>query len=382
MTLGGKRRPAGLRRVSRADATFILQEDSSEFRGPANGRRVAAQSLVALRPDKPHAARLLLVTPSETAYWGAMAQVIPVLGVGLVLEVRVLASRPLFKENKYYRRMSSTIWVVAALCIALSLTTALSSMRTDRSPGQVADSLALGAVVYAASAVLLSPVLDLILVGNSDLVGRLLAASPKRWRLKRSLRHNAKKLGSAIASHRSSLYDHLSQWDRMRSEIHDQLERAIEVERLGASLGLETPPDLQKLVGNVHDHIAGLRLAFADATARRDEAETRWRAKIREENNYGKWCEYALPQVLDAINKDAALQADFLAASQLAQAGAGAAPVYLPASQSTDEVGFIIEIPAQRLATWRDIPYLVRDSKEFEYLQEDMVDADPPTAGV
>jgi len=167
------------------------------------------------------------------------------------------------------------------------------------------------------------------------------------------------------------MFETLSYQERIRDLLLGDIESAEKMEDLAATANPEQLEAIREFVETARCRRDHAEVEVVRVTEQRDESLLSWRAKVREENNFKKWCEYALPRLLDSVREEAELLAAFLAASQAAQGGVGGKPVYLPPSQTTDDVGFIIDLPPRRLATWGDVQHFVRSPKEFEALEAD-----------
>jgi hypothetical protein len=180
------------------------------------------------------------VTDAERAYWSIVAQILPVLGLTLVLEARLLVqayqqhASSLVSGRTIARRWQLGFLTVSGLVIAVGLLTALSALSRDVPPGAVLARVLEVNIAAAVGVLLVNPLVSVVLASEPKWVRRALNWSPKRrvdqWRVLRQL----SRLGWQVARLRSTVGDDLREMEAMVLE-NRSLIQTIEAE------GIEHP---------------------------------------------------------------------------------------------------------------------------------------------
>jgi hypothetical protein len=117
--------------------------------------------------------------PTDAAYWTVVAQVVPVLALALVLEMRRSAGHWNAKYA-WQRRAESTAYIIVGLALYSSFGAALGAIRGHR---PMVNAAAVSILLQLSFSLLaLNPLYYAAISGNQDLVGRLFAGRLRRVR--------------------------------------------------------------------------------------------------------------------------------------------------------------------------------------------------------
>lgn len=174
------------------------------------------------------------MTDAERAYWTVLVQVLPVLGLALVLEARTLAEA--FRQHAqalpgggvFVRRWQLSVLTFSGLAIAFGLMRGLAALGDDEPPGAVEATLIEVAVPLAVGGLLINPLLSVVVASEAAWVlQRILRWSPKRrlqaWRILREL----SRLEGRIARLRSQAFDDLQRTKELTADTQGLLDLAV-----------------------------------------------------------------------------------------------------------------------------------------------------------
>jgi hypothetical protein len=214
------------------------------------------------------------VTESERAYWSILAQIMPVLALALVLELRsvvqyVQARKRSLGAAAWQLRWQMFLLSVTGVSVAFMTLGSVGALREDAAPGAVVSFIvSFVALPLAIGTLVLTPITNAIIATDPSWWQQFLAWSParnrRRRRRNRLLRDNARRLQRLRAtSYRQYL---------QVSALHDE---CIEM-MTGANDEPNLPSDL----------VERLMVQTERAAERREKYRQLWRAAIVREHNY------------------------------------------------------------------------------------------------
>jgi hypothetical protein len=187
----------------------------------------------------------LAVDPSND-YWAAMAQVLPVVALGIVLEVRTIVTNWTAQIPRWFRALQSVSWAAILLILALGENTALRALRG----GAVAEgwpALCEWGVAAGLSILVISPALEVLIRANPELAAGLFSLHPllalKAWRLDRSAGNYMRIVFQSIEHMELRLYLQLSQvrdMERWLSQAEDEIRSQYASARAESQSQLDT----------------------------------------------------------------------------------------------------------------------------------------------
>jgi hypothetical protein len=193
---------------------------------------------------------LLLGAVPNSEYWATIAQVLPVLGLAIVLEARTISQRWTPETPKWLRFTQSLIWVVPLVLLAIGESAALRALRGV----QVWPwwTLLMEITISAAISVLfLAPALELLTKGYAEAAARIMTGG---WlpRLRLALlEHREYRQHRKLHTLRAWLWQHLN-W-------HEAVDRIIAsgVARLRTLAETSESPQKEEAEEELREAIAG-----------------------------------------------------------------------------------------------------------------------------
>lgn len=297
--------------------------------------------------------------PSDVSYWSAMAQILPVFGIGMVIEFRVLTTQSAYRESPVYRLIQGIAWFGVALVLALSTVVALAALETDRTPSDLESAVAQFAVAAAAASLIVSPLLSAVLTSNADVPARVFAMSPRRLLYRFSVRRSFRRAFRKVLILRHETAAWLGKWEAVLEEEYRQ-RRRIEA----------FPRPWTQEVQELHDQAMKL---IASAETDTEQARRMFRGAVRTEVNVSVWANYAFRVLAEAHGRVARNDAKYIADSiALGAPGASGRAVQLPLDLQPDDGGFLHPVPVAGVPAFPDLDFIITDPDFFEtYVSED-----------
>ncbi|NYJ06587.1 hypothetical protein [Petropleomorpha daqingensis] len=246
---------------------------------------------------------------ASSDYWAAMTQVLPVVALAIVLEIRLVVSRWNEGFPRWLRALQSTLWAGILAVLAFGETNALRALRGDKvaSWWPAACEIAVGCGM---GILIISPALEILVRANAEIVARLVAAHPlvrlKSWRLHLQANRYMRLTERELRHHEFKLYynmwrlTQMEKWQEEAASLAVQgLDQVAESERGRVRRIINELPGLRAELASIRDDVQGsildLRERFKAFHARKAETlskRQRWRedwrsfnAKEREELN-------------------------------------------------------------------------------------------------
>lgn len=298
------------------------------------------------------------MSTGELQYWSAIAQIVPVLGLALVLEARTVSQRWDARTPRSFRRWQASFWLATVATLVLTGNIALTALRSDQAPGELGGHAATFSISFAVSTLVLGPVLQFFIAENAKSISRLAGHSPSAWwtmwRLKRTMRE----LGRLKVTTR-----------RLCADAPVSIEKTIDY-RLGLLARIdqhsgEIPEEMKEL----REEIAA---SLEDLEDKLREFRDRFHWSVLQELNWEFYARESL-DVLQTGYRDISSSTRIAWVDALTTLTANQSGGVLPNSldaQAPDDGGFYTERDRPALLMFANKPYRVSDYSEFDIPNE------------
>jgi len=239
------------------------------------------------------------VSPSKE-YWASIAQVLPVIAVGIVLEVRAITASWTRETARWYKAIQASIWSITLIALAYGENASVKALR-----GVEASTwwpTAIEAAISAGLGILvISPAMEIFLRGYAESVAGLLAWLPMRpltfWRLDRRALSLIRQRGRLLGHKHHLLYLALALARERDAEYLKQMQALGEAQNanLSSQQLTELRRDRDRLSawreGFIEDRAQLEHMVFAARSEKQRYRESRddymqkrkeWRGRFRE----------------------------------------------------------------------------------------------------
>lgn len=162
-----------------------------------------------------------MATPVE-AFWPTVAQVVPVLGLGVVLEARTSSSKWSLDTPTTLRLLDSLMWGTPLILFAFSEGVALTALYGEP-VSSVWATLTVGAITISMSLLILNPALSVLVKSASRPISRLFVMHPIWWLRYRRLLFVGNRLRRTVRKERTAMGEQLDNFQRLIYEEQELL---------------------------------------------------------------------------------------------------------------------------------------------------------------